>query len=185
MKNMAAALAGMALFGTSLPARAEVVDSSPSGFTVKEAYSIQSTPQEVYRRLVHNVGDWWSPRHTFSGDSRNLTIDDRPMGCYCEKLPHGGGVRHMEVIYAAPGERLRMSGALGPLQSIAAVGVMDIQIASGKDGGADLTVVYTVGGYLPRGLNNFAAAVDHVVHEQFDRLKAYVEHGEAGLPEPK
>ena len=40
----------------------------------------------------------------------------------CEKLPNGGGVRHMEVVYAAPGKALVMSGELGPMQVMAAAG---------------------------------------------------------------
>src|ERR1035441_6401060 len=43
---------------------AEVVDSSPGGFTVKQTVTIQASPEEVYRRIF-KVGEWWSPTHTF------------------------------------------------------------------------------------------------------------------------
>src|ERR1700744_245369 len=106
----------------STAAIAEVADSTAAGFTVKLAIDVQAPPQEVYRRLVHNLGDWWSSSHTFTNDAHNLTIDDKPLGCFCEKLPSGGGVRHMQVVYADPGKRLVLTGLLGPLQTVAGTG---------------------------------------------------------------
>ena len=165
----------------TVPAGAEVADSSASGFTVKIVLTLQAPPADVYRKLVHNTGDWWDPEHTFSGDSHNLTIDDKPMGCFCEKLPDQGGVRHMEVVYAAPGKTLVMTGGLGPLQSIAATGSMTFQI-SPAEGGSKLAVSYAVAGYVAAGMNTWAAAVDSVLSQQLARLKNYVEHGD---PAPK
>ena len=109
-------------------AAAEVADSSASGFTVKIALSIQAAPNDVYRQLIH-VGDWWNAEHTFSGDARNLSIEEKAGGCFCEKLPNGGGVRHLQVLFVAPGKTLRMGGGLGPLQGIAANGSMTIQLS--------------------------------------------------------
>jgi hypothetical protein len=159
-------------------ARAAVADSAANGFTVKLAFDIQASPQDVYGKLVHNVGDWWNSTHTFSGDARNLSIDDKPMGCFCEKLPSGGGVKHLEVVYADPGKTLVLSGALGPLQSIAATGSMTVQFAKAGDG-TKLSIAYTVTGYLPAGMNTWAAPVDSVLTEQFTRLKSFVENGKA------
>jgi len=87
----------------------------------------------------------------------------------------------MEVVNVVPGKRLVMSGGIGPLQSVAAAGSMEI-LLSPADGATKLQVTYTVGGYLPGGLNTWAAPVDGVLAEQFTRLKNYVEHGE---PAPK
>src|SRR5580704_11175913 len=159
-------------------ARADVADSAATGFTVKFAVTIQGPPQQVYRRLVHNVGDWWNPMHTFSGDAHNLSIDDKPMGCFCEKLPSGGGVRHMEVVNVDPGKTLVLSGALGPLQSMAATGSMSIQLAAAGDG-TKVSVAYAVIGYLPGGMNTLAPIVDSVLTEQFTRLKSLIENGKA------
>lgn len=160
------------------PARAAVADSAANGFTVKLEFNIQASPQDVYRRLVHNVGDWWNSMHTFSGDAHNLNIDDRASGCFCEKLADGGSVRHLEVVYADPGKKLVLSGALGPLQSIAATGSMTIQLAAAGEA-TRLGVVYTVTGYLPAGMNTWAAPVDSVLNEQFTRLKSLIENGKA------
>lgn len=159
---------------------AEVVDSSAAGFTVRVTLNIQSSPDDVYRRLVHNVGDWWSSAHTFSGDSRALTIDNHAPGCFCEKLPNLGTARHMEVVMAAPGEKLVMRGAMGPLQTLAVTGVMSIQL-SPDAGGTKLVATYAAGGYLPAGLNTWAAPVNSVLTEQFTRLKNFVEHGDPAL----
>lgn len=160
------------------PVRAAVTDSGANGFTVKLDLNIQASPQDVYGRLVHNVGDWWNSMHTFSGDAHNLSIDDRAMGCFCEKLADGGSVRHMEVVYADPGKKLVFNGSLGPLQSIAATGSMTIQL-SPAGAGTKLAVVYTVTGYLPAGMNTWAAPVDSVLNEQFTRLKSLIENGKA------
>jgi uncharacterized protein YndB with AHSA1/START domain len=160
---------------------AEVADSSLNGFTVKTSVTIQASPEEVYRRLIHNAGDWWSPQHTFSGDAHNLTIDEKPMGCFCETLPGQGAVRHMEVLRFASGKTLVLSGALGPLQSSAAVGTMTIQLSPG-DTGTTVEVTYAVAGYLPAGVDTWANTVDSVVTEQFARLKNYVEHGSPAVP---
>jgi uncharacterized protein YndB with AHSA1/START domain len=159
--------------------RADVADSAANGFTVKLAVTIRATPQEVYSRLVHHVGDWWDSTHTFSGDAHNLSIDDKPMGCFCEKLPNGGGARHMEVVNADPDKLLVLVGGLGPLQSMAVTGSMTIQLAPVRDDGTRVAVVYTVTGYSPAGLNELAAPVDAVLTQQFLRLKSFVESGKA------
>jgi uncharacterized protein YndB with AHSA1/START domain len=160
---------------------AEVADSSTNGFTVKTSVTIQASQAEVYRRLVHNVGDWWNPQHTFSGDARNLTIEEKPAGCFCETLPGQGAVRHMEVVRFVQGKTLVLSGALGPLQSLAAAATMTIQLSPG-DTGTTVGVAYAVAGYLPDGMNTWAAPVDSVITEQFARFKNYVEHGTPAMP---
>ena len=157
-------------------ARPEVADSSANGFTVRTTLMISATPDEVYRALVHHVGDWWDPAHTYSRDSRNLTIEDKPMGCFCEKLPNRGGAPHMEIVFVATGKTLGMTGSLGPLQNIGAAGNMRIDL-SAAEGGAKLDVTYAVTCYTPKGMSAWAAPVDSVLTQQFARLKAYAEQG--------
>jgi uncharacterized protein YndB with AHSA1/START domain len=164
-------------------AAAEVADSAANGFTVKITTQIHASPTDVYSRLVHNVGDWWNSAHSFSKDAHNLSIEDRPLGCFCEKLA-GGGVRHMEVVFAAPGKMLRMSGGLGPLQGLATAGTMTFTFTP-AEGGTKLELTYTVVGYTPQGMNTWAAPVDAVLTEQMTRLKNYIETGDpAGKAEP-
>jgi uncharacterized protein YndB with AHSA1/START domain len=175
------ALAGAILALGSGGAAGEVVDSSSSGFTVRSTILIQAAPEVVYRDLIRDVGQWWDSAHTFSGDAHNLSIEEKPMGCFCEKLPNQGGVRHMEVVRFAPGKTLVLSGALGPLQSMAVAANMTIQISPAQNG-STLEATYAVTGYAPAGLNALAATVDEVLNQQFTRLKNYVEHGD---PAPK
>jgi uncharacterized protein YndB with AHSA1/START domain len=167
------------LVSASLPAQlaATVADQNANGFTIRISTIVRATPPElVYDRLVHNVGDWWSSDHTVSQDSHNLSIDDKPMGCFCEKLPGGGGVRHAEVIMVMPNKLLVMSGALGPLQKFGDTGTLTMVLEPvHKD--TRIEVVYAVGGYLPNGINTWAAPVDQVLTEQITRLKNYVETG--------
>jgi hypothetical protein len=152
---------------------ADVADSSPAGFTVKISLPIQASPCDVYQRLL-KVGEWWNSAHTFSGNAHNLSIEEKAMGCFCENLPNGGAVRHLEVVNFVPGKTLVMTGGLGPLQSLAATGTMTVQI-SPAEGGAKLDVTYAVSGYLAGGLSSWAAPVDGVLKDQFTRFKAYVE----------
>ena len=165
----------------SYQGKADIVDSSAGGFTVRTTLNIQAAPEEVYRRLIRNVGEWWDPAHTFSHDARNLSIEEKAAGCFCERLPDGGGARFMEVVLVIPGKTLVMHGGMGPLLSKAVTGGMEIQL-SPAGGGTRLEVTYAVTGYLAAGLNTWAAPFDTVVKEQFTRLKNYVEHGN---PAPK
>ena len=161
-------------------APAEITDSGANGFTYKATLTIKAPPDVVYRRVLE-VGNWWDSVHTFSGDAHNLTMDAKPMGCWCEKLPDGGGVRHMEFVAVMPGKMFVLTGGLGPLQSLAATGTMKF-VLSPAGGDTKLEVTYTVGGYLPAGMNTLAAPVDGVLTQQFTRLKSYIE---IGSPAPK
>jgi len=158
-------------------AAAEVADSSPGGFTVKITATIQAPPADVYRKLVHNVGEWWDPAHTFSGDARNLSIEEKPMGCFCEKLPQGGGVRHMEVVYLAPGKILRMTGAMGPMQGLAVAGNLTFQLEAAAEG-TKITATYALAGHLANGMDTFAKPVDTMLAGQITRLKNFLERGD-------
>ena len=170
-------LSALVLAPAANRAPAEVVDSASNGFVVKITVNIKAAPDEVYRRIVRNVGDWWNSEHTFSHDSHNLSIEEKPMGCFCEKLANNGGFRHMQVVYLAPGKGLILNGAMGPLNSIAAAGNMTFQL-SAADGGTKLDVSYAVAGYLKAGMNTWAAPTDSVLGEQITRLKNYIERGD-------
>jgi uncharacterized protein YndB with AHSA1/START domain len=164
----------VALFSIACPA--EVSDSAANGFTVRLTTLIQVAPETVYDRLVHHVGDWWNSEHTYSNDAHNLSIDDKPLGCFCEKLPYGGGVRHAQVITVMPNKLLVMSGALGPLQKFGTTGTLTVLLEPmHKD--TRIQLIYAVGGYLPDGLNTWAVPVDKMLGEQLARLKSYVETG--------
>jgi len=169
-------LAGIILALMPGGAIAEILGASSNGFNVKLTLSIQAPPDEVYRRLI-NVGDWWNSEHTYSHNSHNLSIEAKAMGCFCEKLPDGGSVRHMEVVYVVPGKRLCLTGALGPLQSLASTGNMAIALSPAGNG-TKLELTYAVAGYVTAGMNTWAEPVNSVLTEQFTRLKNYIERGD-------
>jgi uncharacterized protein YndB with AHSA1/START domain len=156
-------------------ARAEVVDSQPGGFTVRESRVIVAPPAAVWVVLV-SPAEWWSSEHTYSHDARNLTLSAKPGGFWQEALQSGGGVRHMVVIMADPPSTLRMDGALGPLQALGVVGHLTFKLAP-QGGGTMITETYDVGGHAQGGLDKLAGPVDGVLDEALGRLKARVEAG--------
>jgi hypothetical protein len=158
---------------------AAVADSSANGFTIKIPLHIEASPADAYRKFVGNVADWWNPRHTFSGSAKNLTIDAKAAGCFCEKLPDGGGVRHMEVVTVMPSKMIVMTGALGPMQALAVAGNMRVTFAS-DESGTKMEVTYAVVGYQPNGINSFAVPSDGMLTEQLTRFKNFVENGAPG-----
>lgn len=153
--------------------QAEVKDSSEIGFSSSVSVTIESDPTTVFATLV-NPSKWWNSSHTWSGDAKNLSIEAVPGGMFLEKLPNGGFCRHMEVVYADPGSRLRMQGGLGPLQEQAIHGSMTVRLR--KDGESTVVdVTYNVVGFVPGGVKKWATPVDGVLTEQFTRLKQSIE----------
>lgn len=171
MKWLVSLLLGMAAF----TARAEVVNSSDSSFQVKSAFNINAPAARVYVAFSQ-IGHWWNPEHSWSGKAANLSLHPRAGGCFCEKLPEGGSVQHMTVVFAQPGKLLRLSGALGPLQPGALAGSMDWALAD-KGNHTELSLSYDVAGHYAGGLDKIAPAVDGVLTEQMNRLKRFVETG--------
>ncbi|MDX2233863.1 MAG: hypothetical protein NW200_05140 [Hyphomonadaceae bacterium] len=151
------------------PAQAEVVASAPTGFVVKQVVSVPVQREEAYRRFI-DIASWWESDHTFSGDAANMSITPRADGCWCEKLKDRGFVRHMAVVYAAPGETIRFAGGLGPLQEMAVSGAMTVAfVADGPS--TTVTLTYAVGGYAPAGLASLAPIVDGVLGAQMLRYR--------------
>jgi|SRR5580700_2331884 hypothetical protein len=157
-------------------ARATVVEVTPQGFGVHEEVTTAADLKTVYKALLKDVGKWWNPAHTYSGDSRNLSIDRKVGGCFCEKLGHGGGVEHARVILLIPDSQVRMSGAFGPLQSSALVGTLSFKLTPSGTG-TKIELTYNVGGYMHGAFTNIAEGVDEVLADQLHRLKLYVDTG--------
>ena len=162
------------------PAQADVVATSPSGFSLSIVTDITAPPEKVYEALV-KPERWWSSDHTFSGKAGNLTLDATAGGCFCEALPDGGTVKHQEVVMAAPGKQLVMRGALGPFQATGTIDAFSFRLD--PDGAKTrLTVTFTAGGYVAEGFDDWAKKTDSVVATQVTRLKQYIE---TGSPEGK
>ena len=161
------------LAGTSVQSAPQV---TPTGFLVKLETNIHAPPTKVYEALVGQIGLWWNPEHTYSHDAKNLSIDARPGGCFCEKLPNGGGIEHLRVVYIAPPQVVRFSGALGPLQASGVAGSMTWKLSGGSDT-TRLELSYSVGGFIPGGFEKIAPAVEAMLNDQLNRLKLFVETG--------
>lgn len=152
-------------------ANAEVVAASSNGFEVRHSVAIV-IPQPAAFQAFTQVSQWWNAEHTYSGKSSNLTLSLRPGGCFCETLPNGGGVEHLRVAYVLPGERLVMTGALGPLLYQGVTGVMDIQVER-IAGGSRLTLDYKVAGFANGGADKLAPLVDQMLGDQIARFRKY------------
>ncbi len=164
------------LLTVSLPACADVVNISSNGFLIRHEVQLNVNTDAAYDMLVNQVGSWWNPSHTYTLDTKNLSIDARPGGCFCEKFPKGGGVQHMSVAYVLPGKLLRMTGALGPMQSSGLAGSMswDFIAPDSTDkskGSSKLVLTYSVGGYMQGGFEKMAPAADAMLGEQLSRFR--------------
>lgn len=152
-------------------ARAEVVSASSNGFEIRHSVAIVISQPATFDAFTQ-ISQWWNADHTYSGKSSNLTLSLSPGGCFCEAFPNGGGIEHMHVAYVEPGERLVLTGALGPLLFQAATGVMDIKVER-IAGGSRLTLDYKVAGFANGGADKLAPLVDKVLGDQMARFRKY------------
>jgi len=151
---------------------AEVRQVTPQGFEVAQSVDIAASAARAFAGLSR-IGRWWNPEHTYSGDGKNLRLDLTPGGCFCETLPEGGWVRHMDVVAVWPGKMIRLRGALGPLQGEGVEGSLTWTI---KPAGENATVTqnYVVGGFIRDGAGKWAPLV---LNDQLARFKSFVETG--------
>ena len=156
---------------TATPAAAEVVAASEHGFEVRQVVQVV-IPQPAAYDAFTQVSRWWNAEHSYSGDAANLSLALTPGGCFCETLPGGGGVEHLRLSYVAPGERLVLSGALGPLLHEAVAGVMDVKVER-IAGGARVTLNYRAAGFANGGADKLAPLVDQVLGDQMARYRKF------------
>jgi uncharacterized protein YndB with AHSA1/START domain len=175
-----AVIAGLALLAVS--AQAEVVDQQANGFSLQEHETIAASPDRIWAELVQPA-HWWSSAHTFSGDAKNMTLELRAGGCWCETLKDGGSVLHMTVVQVRPNVLLRMRGALGPFQSTGMDGAMNI-VLTPKGKSTEVAIVYNLGGYIWGDNVVLPKSADGVLGLQLFRLKQLIETGSADTPRP-
>mgnify|MGYP001106682812 CR=1 FL=1 len=160
------------------PADAVVTADTAAGFAIEHEVVIGAPPERVYAALGQPSA-WWSSRHSWSGNAANLGLDLRPGGCFCERLPDGGGVEHARVVMAWPGKLLRLTGALGPLQAEALTGTLTWELKPAA-AGTSVKLTYVVAGFMRNGRTAMPAAVDSVLDEQLAGLKMFVETSAKG-----
>jgi hypothetical protein len=173
MKLAAIALvAGLAAAGA---AQADVVSSQEGGAVIRETFTVHAPAARVFEAMIH-PGPWWNAGHTFSRNAANLYVDTGANGCLCEHLPGGGFVRHLNVVYFAPGQEIRFEGGMGPMQTTGTSGHMSWAVSEAA-GVTTVTWTYAVGGYFPGGFVAFAPRIDGMLGEQTSRLKTFLETG--------
>ena len=152
-------------------ARAEVVSAGSHGFEIRHAVQVV-IPEAAAFDAFAQLPAWWNKAHTYSGDSANLSLSLAPGGCFCERLPAGGGIEHMRVTYVVPGEQVVMTGSLGPLLYQATTGVMEVKVTR-IAGGSRLTLDYRVAGFASGGAEKLAPLVDQVIGDQMARYRKF------------
>lgn len=163
--SAAFALAAAACFGGA--AFAEVKASAPDGLRMEYSGKMPLSRADAWKRLV-SVSSWWS--HTYSGDVKNLTLDAKAGGCWCETWA-GGTVEHGRVLAASPTSTLRINAPLGPLQAMGVNAVLSIDLADGDTPNVtSVKMTMNVVGSSLSGLDKIAVGVDGVLAEAFGRL---------------
>ena len=173
LNRLLAVMGVVALVASAENARAEVTAVASNGFEVHEIVHVAASSDKAYAALLLPAR-WWSSDHTFSASAANLSLDARAGGCWCETLPDGGSAEHLRVVYVAPGKVLRLRGALGPFQALAVEGSMTWSVKSNANG-TEISMSYVVGGYNKDGFEALSKAVDHVLGEQIERLRKFID----------
>lgn len=163
------------LLGVSSPAAAEVVSESPNGFEVQNSVNLVIPVGQAYAAFG-KLGAWWGDDHTYSGEAANLRLALQPGGCFCESIPKGGGVEHMRVAVVQPGERIVMTGSLGPVLYEAASGVMDVRFER-IAGGTRVVMNYRAAGFAKGNADKLAPQVDSVLADQMKRFRVFAARG--------
>ena len=159
-------------------ASSDVRDAEAGGFTTVNEVIIAASRESVWKASIGDVGKWWNPDHTLTGDAARMSIKAVPQGCFCESLGSGGGAVHLVVTMVSPGVVLRLTGGLGPLGLMGVDGNMTWEYEEVEDG-TRVKFTYAVGGYLAGGLDQLAGPVDSVIADALHRLKRHVETGDA------
>lgn len=151
------------------PADAEVTIGE-QGFATDNSVTVAASPEEVWAALIEPAR-YWNPLHSWFGDAAGFSLDPVAGGCFCETAGESSA-EHMRIVLAQPGEMLRLSGALGPLQGEGLVATMTWQLEAVGEG-TRISQRYVVGGHtVGFELAAIAPAVDGVVREQLERLAA-------------
>jgi hypothetical protein len=166
-------LAAAAILFAAAPTQAEVVSRDENGFTLRFSTTAEIDPADIPGAL-QALPDWWEASHTYSGDSKNLSLDLTPGGCWCEKLPDNPAFDHGRTVSVAP-DRIVFDAPFGPLRGKAAKAELIVTWPGAGRGWAP-TWTFVVEG---PGLGAMADGVDRVMATGFQRWMHHLEYGEA------
>lgn len=143
------------------------------GFTIQVNTRVDAPPRVVYEQFVR-VSDWWLAEHTYFGDLRQLVIEANAGGCFCERSGERT-VLHMLVTFVVPGQEMRLTGGLGPLQMMGLAGGMSWRFDADESGGTNIVHHYPVSGGTGASLESIARAVDGVQRLLVELLRRVVD----------
>ena len=160
-----------AFFAMTGVAHADVTAKAPDGFAIRIASVVKLDRDAAWARML-DIGAWWNPAHSYSGDAKSLNLEAKAGGCWCE-IWSGGEVEHGRVVAVMPPGMLRINGALGPLQQMGVSATLTFQLENGAEAGTTKIILdYVVSGSSISGLDGLAAIVDGVLKEQVTRFSA-------------
>ena len=139
--------------------------------TVRRGFDIVLEDDQTVIVLVVFVGVGRGTNVDIRSRPKNLSMDLKQK-CMLEKLPDGGFVRHMEIVYCQPGRVFRMNGGLGPLQSMGVAGSLTVSFKE-VEGKTKVTLVYLVSGSSLLKLDQIAAPVNQVLTGQMRRFEKH------------
>lgn len=151
---------------------AKVEKTASDGFLIHIEQEWPISASRAYQGLLQ-IDAWWDKRHTWFGRSSTLRLDNYAGGCFCERAGNKSAV-HMRVIFVHPGREIRLAGALGPLQTMGANGLMRWQFSPLTEQRTRVTLTYLVRGASWQNLAEIAQPVNHVLSAQFQSLGDYL-----------
>lgn len=172
---MRGALLALLLAVLALPARADLSGVAPGHFEATQRTEVSATPAQAYAAMAQ-LPRWWNPRHSWSGDTANMTLELTAGGCWCERWGQGASARHATVLQVIPDRQILLEATLGPLLALPARGVLTLATGS-ADGKTVVRLAYRVSGAPELALDKLAPAVDGVLAEQLGRLRSLIETG--------
>ncbi|MEM8736124.1 MAG: hypothetical protein AAGG44_17980, partial [Planctomycetota bacterium] len=153
--------------------KAKVRTATPDGFSLVIEMASPMAADATFQAFVNDFAKWYDADHSYSGKAENLSLD-LERHCMFETLPKGGFVRHMEIVYYHPEQRvIRLLGGLGPLQEMGVTGSFTFAVTPRENGTSAMTLSYRVTGAQDQGLDNLAPVVDRVLQGQMRRLEKY------------
>ena len=158
----------LALLFIPLVSQAKVEASDDHHFIVKHEVVVPLDTPASYR-LLGKPAHWWNSAHTWSGNAKNMSLQLKAGGCFCE-LWNGNSVMHAQVILAQSGSFLRLQGGFGPLQDMAVNAVLTFKLKKEFDG-THVEMIYRVSGNASHKLPSLAAIVDKVLGEQLEGFR--------------
>lgn len=151
-----------------LPVNAGVERADAHSALITHRIELEGSVSDSWQLLIE-PSQWWNSDHTWSGDARNMQLDPRAGGCWCE-IWGDSSVEHGRIIRAEPNKHLRLQGGFGPLQGMPVFAVMDFSLSE-IEGKTVLNFRYEFSGPSSAQLDQIAPAVDSVMATQLSQLK--------------